>query len=189
MYTGFAFGPCLWAPVSEVYGRKVSILPAVLVLAIFSIGSAQSHSAASLLITRFFGGVFGSAPISNVSAALGDLYEPAARGIAVTFYAVCVCGGPTLGPVIGAALTVTNGLGWRWTEYIEAIWVGANFLFALITMPEVYHGVLLKRKAQRLRKETGDERWHHPHEKQKINLNNIVTKYLYRPLKMLLTEP
>jgi MFS family permease len=184
---GFAFGPCLWAPISEVYGRKVSILPAVFVLALFSIGSATSHSAASLFVTRFFAGVFGSAPISNVSAALGDLYEPAARGIAVTFYAVCVCGGPTLGPVTGAALTVTKG--WRWTEYIEAIWVAANFFVALVTMPEVFHAVLLKRKAVRLRKETGDSRYWHPHENEKIRLSNIVTKYLIRPLRMLITEP
>ncbi len=63
---GFACGPCLWAPVSEVYGRKISILPPVFVLCLFSIGSATSQSATSLLVTRFFAGVFGSAPISNV---------------------------------------------------------------------------------------------------------------------------
>lgn len=69
------------------------MLPAVTVLGLFSIGSATSNSAASLFVTRFFGGLFGSSPISNVSAALGDMYEPKARGIAVTFYAVMVVGG------------------------------------------------------------------------------------------------
>lgn len=82
---GFALGPCLWAPLSEVHGRKVSILPAVFVLGLFSIGTATSQNAASVFITRFFSGVFGSAPISNVAAALGDMYEPKARGTAVTF--------------------------------------------------------------------------------------------------------
>ena len=85
---GFAFGPLLWAPISEVYGRKMSMLPAMVGLAIFSIGTAVSKNAASVFVTRFFAGIFGSAPVSNVSAALGDLYEPKARGIAVTFYAV-----------------------------------------------------------------------------------------------------
>ena len=87
----------MWAPISEVYGRKISILPAVFVLGLFSIGTATSNNAASVFITRFFAGVFGSAPISNVAAALGDIYEPKARGTAVTFYAVAVCGGPTIG--------------------------------------------------------------------------------------------
>ena len=95
---GFAFGPLLWAPVSEVWGRKWSMEPAIFCLGLFSIGTATSTSAASILITRFFGGVFGSAPVSNVSAALGDIWAPKARGTAVTFYAVAVVGGPTLGP-------------------------------------------------------------------------------------------
>ena len=186
---GFALGPCLWAPLSEVHGRKVSILPAVFVLGLFSVGTGTSQSAASVFVTRFFSGVFGSAPISNVAAALGDMYEPGARGTAVTFYAVAVVGGPTIGPVVGAALAVNPNLGWRWTEYVEAMWVAVVLVFALIFMPEVYPPVLLKRRARQLRRETGDDRYWHPHESQTITLNNIVTKYLARPLRMLLTEP
>lgn len=186
---GFAFGPLLWAPVSELFGRKWSMLPAMFILGLFSIGTATSKTAAGILITRFFGGVFGSAPVSNVSAALGDMYYPKARGIAVTFYAVAVVGGPTIGPVIGSALTVNSKLGWRWTEYIEAIWVFAVFALTLFAMPELYAPVLLKRKAIRLRKDTGDNRYWHPHENTKLDLNSIITKHLSRPLRMLTTEP
>ena len=104
---GFAFGPLLWAPVSEIWGRKWSMEPAMFCLGLFSIGTATSTSAASIFITRFFGGVFGSAPVSNVSAALGDIWAPRARGIAVTFYALAVVGGPTLGP--GMQLRCSEG--------------------------------------------------------------------------------
>ncbi|KAK0856761.1 hypothetical protein LTR03_001098 [Friedmanniomyces endolithicus] len=186
---GFAFGPLLWAPISEVYGRKWSMEPAMICLGLFSIGTAVSQNAASVFITRFFGGVFGSAPVSNVSAALGDMYAPKARGIAVTFYAVCVVGGPTIGPVIGSALTANSHLGWRWTEYIEGIWVFAVVVLTFFAMPEVYGPTLLKQKAQRLRKETGDQRYWHPHEAAKITFSNILTKHVSRPLKMLTTEP
>ncbi|KAK3068873.1 hypothetical protein LTR53_013236, partial [Teratosphaeriaceae sp. CCFEE 6253] len=186
---GFAVGPLLWGPVSEVYGRKWSMLPAMFCLGLFSIGTAVSNTAASVFITRFFGGVFASAPVSNVSAALGDMFEPKARGIAVTFYAVCVVGGPTIGPVIGSALTANRQLGWRWTEWIEAIFVFPVVILSFFAMPEVYGPTLLKRKAQRLRKQTGDERYWHPHERAKITVTNIVTKYLSRPLQMLVTEP
>lgn len=102
---------------------------------------------------------------------------------------MAVIGGPTIGPVIGAALTVNPSLGWRWTEYIEAIWVFAVAAMALWGMPELYSPVLLKRKAKRLRAETGDARYWSPHEKMKLDLNSIVTKQLSRPLKMLFTEP
>lgn len=72
------------------------MLPAMICLGLFSIGTATSKNIESILITRFFGGIFGSAPVSNVSASLGDIWAPKTRGTAVTFYAMAVVGGPTL---------------------------------------------------------------------------------------------
>ncbi|KAL7929306.1 major facilitator superfamily domain-containing protein [Trichoderma chlorosporum] len=186
---GFALGPVFWAPISEAYGRKWSMLPAVFVLGLFSIGSATCDTVAGLLITRFLGGVFGSAPVSNVAAALGDFYTAEHRGTAMSFYAICVVGGPTLAPLIGTAITANPHMGWRWTEYIEAIIAFFASTTALITLPETYGPVLLERKAKRIRKATGDERWWHPHENERIHLSNVITKHLSRPLRMLFTEP
>ncbi|GAM82311.1 hypothetical protein ANO11243_002900 [Dothideomycetidae sp. 11243] len=184
---GFAAGPIIWAPISEIWGRRISLLPAVFCLGLFSIGTATSTNAASVFITRFFAGFFGSAPVSNVSAALGDLWSLEVRGIAVSFYSVMVVGGPSLGPIIGSAILLR--LGWRWTEYVQAIWTFFVFFVTLFCLPEVFSLVLLKRKAQRLRKETGINQYHHPHEDLEIDVRSIVTKQLARPMKMLFTEP
>jgi MFS family permease len=186
---GFSCGPILWAPISEIWGRRISMLPPMFCLGLLSIGTATSKNAQSIFITRFFGGVFGSAPVANVSAALGDMWSPKARGTAVVFYAVAVVGGPTLGPVIGSALLVNPHLGWRWTEYIEAIWVFAIAAIGVFAFPEMYAPVLLKWRAQRLRKETGNQALYHPHERMKLDLKSIVTKQFSRPLLMLFTEP
>lgn len=94
-----------------------------------------------------------------------------------------------LGPIIGSALTVNKHLGWRWTEYIEAIWTFAIFGLTLIAMPELYGPVLLKRKAKRLRKETGNPNWYHPSENIKLTPKEVLTKHLTRPIVMLTTEP
>lgn len=110
---GYAFGPMIWAPVSEVYGRRLSMLPAVFVLGLFSIGTAVSHSASAVFLTRFFGGLFASAPISNVSAAIGDIYDPRTRGVPMALMAFCVVGGPCIAPLVGAAIVVNPHLGWR----------------------------------------------------------------------------
>lgn len=91
------------------------MLPPLLILGLFSIGTATSKNAASVYITRFLGGIFGSAPISNVSAALGDIYHARYRGVAMAFAAMCVVGGPTIAPTIGAAITINPRLGWRCT--------------------------------------------------------------------------
>ncbi|OJJ42099.1 hypothetical protein ASPZODRAFT_137488 [Penicilliopsis zonata CBS 506.65] len=165
------------------------MLPAVFLLGVFSIGSATSTSPAALLVTRYFAGLFGSAPVSNVSAALGDIFHMRARGIASTSYAVCVVGGPTMGPIIGAALLTNPRLGWRWTEYIEAIVVFAIVVLTFFCLPEMYAPVLLQRRAARLRKETGNSQLYHPHEHLQLDARSILTKHLARPLVMLVSEP
>ncbi|KAL2069170.1 hypothetical protein VTL71DRAFT_15508 [Oculimacula yallundae] len=163
---GFAFGPLCWAPVSELWGRRVSLLPAML----WEIYDVPDFLDVQLLISVAY-------------------REPKSRGTAVTFYAVAVVGGPTLGPTIGAALLVNPHLGWRWTEYIEAVWVFAATALAFFFLPEIYGPVLLKKKAQRLRKETGNQSLYHPHENIKLSPKTIITKHFARPLRMLVTEP
>jgi len=185
---GFALGPLCWAPVSEIWGRRWGILPAMFFLGVSSIGTATSKNAASIFITRFLGGVFGSAPVSNVSAALADIWPPEARGSAVILYSIAVTGGPTLGPIIGAALLVNPSLGWRWTEYIEAIWAFTTFAVCFFALPESYSPVLLKRRAQNLRIK-GVTDCYHPHERVKLDFRTVITKHFTRPLLMLVTEP
>lgn len=197
---GYAFGPMVWGPLGEVYGRKLSMLPAVFVLGLFSIGTATSKSAVAIFVTRFFGGFFASAPISNVSAAIGDFYDPKERGVPMALMAACVVGGPCLAPVVGSAIVVNPHMGWRCTYFVHLcpssyinVCTGTEYIQAIITffitavtavgLPETYHPVLLKRKAQQLRKETGNDQYWHPHESERINPRNVLTKYISRPLR------
>jgi DHA1 family multidrug resistance protein-like MFS transporter len=94
---GFGVGPLLWAPLSEVYGRRVAVLVPMFVGACFSFGSAVAKDVQTLMITRFFGAFFSSAPVTNTGGVLGDLYDPSWRGIAMAGYAMAVVGGPCLG--------------------------------------------------------------------------------------------
>lgn len=183
------FGPVIWAPISEIWGRRVSMLPAVFIQVLFALGTSRSTNAASVFITRFFAGFFGSAPTSNVMAALDDIWGRERRGVAVSFYAVAVNGGASLGPLIGSALVMNDRLDWRWTGYILAIWLFVIFAMAFFFLPEMYPLLLLKQKAQRLRKETGEQRYYHPHEHMNLDIHSIVTKQFSRPLLMLFTEP
>jgi MFS family permease len=79
-------------------------------------------------------------------------------------------------------------LSWNWAFWIGAIFAGATWpLFWFL--PETYGPTVLKRRAQRLRKETGDESIVAPLELEKTNLNHIVTVVLSRPLRMICFEP
>ena len=94
---GFGVGPLLWAPLSEVYGRRLAVFVPMFVAACFSFGSAASKDFQTLMLTRFWGAFFASAPVTNTGGVLGDLYGPEARGVAMAGYAMAVVAGPALG--------------------------------------------------------------------------------------------
>ena len=102
---------------SEVYGRKPAVLAPYFVAAIFSFGTATAKDLQTIMITRFFAGFFGSAPVTNTGGVLGDIWTAEQRGAAIVGYAMAVVGGPILGPIVGGAV-VQSYLGWRWTEYV-----------------------------------------------------------------------
>lgn len=115
---GLGLGPLLWAPLSEVYGRKKAVLGPYFISGIFAFATATAKDTQTIMICRFMSGFFGAAPVTNTGGVLGDLWSPQARGAATAGYSLAVCGGPTLGPVIGGAIVISY-LGWRWTEYVS----------------------------------------------------------------------
>lgn len=93
----FGLGPLLWAPLSEVYGRRPAVLAPMFVAMCFSFGSATAKDFQTLILTRFFGAFFASAPVTNTGGVLGDLFSPAYRALAMSGYAMAVVGGTCLG--------------------------------------------------------------------------------------------
>jgi MFS family permease len=79
------------------YGRKPAVLVPYFVAGCFSFATACSKDIQAILITRFFAGIFGSAPVTNTGGVLGDIWSPQQRGTAIVGYAFAVVGGPTLG--------------------------------------------------------------------------------------------
>lgn len=69
---GFASGPLLFAPLSEVYGRNIIYRVTLLLFALFNIGCALSPNVAALLVFRFLCGFFGS-PTGILVLPHGDL--------------------------------------------------------------------------------------------------------------------
>ncbi|KAI3331976.1 hypothetical protein HD806DRAFT_529746 [Xylariaceae sp. AK1471] len=53
------------------------------------------------MLTRFWGAILSSAPVTNTGGVLGGLFTPAYRGLAMA-----VTGGPTIGPIVSAAIVI-----------------------------------------------------------------------------------
>ena len=118
LLVGFGVGPLFWAPLSEIFGRKPAVLIPYFLSAVFSFGTATAKDIQTIVITRFFAGFFGSAPVTNTGGVLGDIWAPTERGTAIVFYSLAVVAGPVLGPIVGGAI-VESYLRWRWTEYVR----------------------------------------------------------------------
>ena len=59
----------------------------------------------------------------------------------------------------------------------------------VISVPETYHPVLLRNKARRLRKETGNDQWHAPIERLDRSILQTIVRSIYRPFLLLILEP
>lgn len=185
---GFAAGPVIWAPGSGLIGRRWPLCFGLLGTSIFSIGSATSKDIQTLIICRFFAGLFGASPLCVVPAVLADMYNDTYRGMAIQFYALTVFGSPFIVPIVGDYITESH-LRWRWTLYLPSVLGLANFLFMLVFLGETFVPMALVDKARRLRRETGNWAIHADQEKVELDFGAIVRKYLTRPLRMLVTEP
>ena len=64
-------------------------------------------------------------------------------------------------------------------------------MLALISalVPETYHPVLLRRKAIKLRQDTGEQRWKAPIEVMDRSITQTVIRSCYRPFLLLALEP
>jgi membrane protein implicated in regulation of membrane protease activity len=74
-------------------------------------------------------------------------------------------------------------------DYVLLIYAGLEWILIALFVPETYMPVVLRRKAQRKRKETGDERWKAPIEISDKSVLGTVMHSLYRPFLLLFFEP
>ncbi|KAF7190142.1 putative transporter C36.02c [Pseudocercospora fuligena] len=185
---GYAVGPIVFAPMSELYGRRLPIVFAAISFGIFNIGVAVAKDYQTLIICRFFAGFFGSAPLAITAAVFADMYSNQYRGIAVCIFSGTIINGPLMAPFIGGFIA-SSYLGWRWVAYIPAFMGFAAGTLALFFQDETYGPVILVSKASELRRLTRNWGIHAKQEEVEVDLKELASKNLMRPLRILFTEP
>ncbi|KAM3513487.1 hypothetical protein MY11210_002875 [Beauveria gryllotalpidicola] len=148
---GFAAGPMLFAPLSELYGRTRIYHIANVGFIAFLIGCALAPTLNALIIFRFLSGVFGSCPVTNGGGSISDMILQQHRGAAMAGYSIGPLLGPIIGPVVGGI--VAERLSWRWVFWVLVILSSLLSLLFLALSRETYAPVLLQRKTDRLRRE------------------------------------
>lgn len=171
---------CLFAgPFSETFGRNIVYIVTMGMYLIFLMAAGLAPNIQSHLVFRFLAGFFGSTPLSCSGGTVADLWNPLQKTFAFPIYGIPGFAGPVVGELIGSFIPTT--LGWRWLEWIMLIEGGAILAVVVLVQPETYSNVLLKWKAQALRKETGEDRYKAPAELRHEGLSTQLLRALYRP--------
>lgn len=186
MVAGFLVGPLVWAPLSEQIGRRPIYFISFFLYTIFNIPVALSPNITGVLICRFLLGVFASSALTNVGASLVDIHNDT-RGLAIAFFSFCPYSGPVFGGIVNGFISVNT------KRYDLLVWVNMAFAgvmwIILSLVPETYAPVILKRRAKKLRQETGNENIMTEQEATPMTFQELLNNNLYRPLKFIVQEP
>lgn len=200
---GYAIGPLIIGPLSELYGRLPIYHTCNVLFVIFTIACAVSTNLNMLVVFRFFEGCSGSAPLTIGGGSLADMIIQERRGGAMAIWALGPLMGPVVGPVAGGFLS--QAAGWRWVFWVLAIAVSIphvveNFTtkidveagvitgVAFIFMRETYPPTLLQRKVNRLKKETRNQDLRSAMNTGR-NPKQLFLFAITRPTKMLFLSP
>lgn len=183
---GFAVGPIFAAPLSEDYGRVPVMVIGLAVVALSQIGCALAQNLATLIVLRFLAGCFGAVAFNSIGT-VSDLWHSDHQGWGVNTFALSAELGATAGPIIGAF--IVKNAGWRWTFGVSGIVLAFLLAIFVLAVPETRAGVILARRAKRLR--CDDNRYYASHEKirSQRTLPQLFKETVGRPLFMLFTEP
>lgn len=178
---GYAIGPLVWGPLSEMIGRKAGFAISTPCFLLFSVGCALAPNLATLLSMRVLAGFFAACPQSSAGATISDIFAPKGRPWPMYIYTVTAFVGPVVGPAAGGFLGVSGH--WRWIYWLLVIFAAANIITIVTLLDETYAPVLRKRKARALRK-SGHLHATSPLEMH-LSLRDIVRVHLVRPFAML----
>lgn len=137
VYTlGLAFGPLVFAPFSEVVGRRPIYLGTFSSLLLFTGLGTVAPSFAGLLVFRFLAGFLGSAAMAIGAGTVADLWDLKTSGGTVSlFFILGPFLGPIFGPVAGSYILADHDQDWRWTQWL-ILMIGAPIMLCLALTKE-----------------------------------------------------
>ncbi|KAF8994689.1 MFS polyamine transporter [Cyathus striatus] len=146
---GYAVGPLILGPLSEIYGRSRVLQMANLFYLAWNTGCGFAQNKSQLIAFRFLSGLGGSAPLSIGGGVLGDTWHPEQRGKAIAIYSLAPLLGPVLGPVCGGWISERST--WRWVFWSTSIVDVLVQISGFFYLRETFAPVLLEQKAKKIR--------------------------------------
>ncbi|GAA6063232.1 hypothetical protein JCM10212_005839 [Sporobolomyces blumeae] len=188
---GYGISPMVLAPMQEVgkLGRNPVYIGGLAVFVIFNVPPLFAKNLETILVSRFIQGLAGGPALATGGASMGDIFPPHHFAVALSIWSMGAVLGPIAGPVIGGFAAQYEN--WKW-PFLELLWIsGAAFVVLFFVLPETYEDTVLLRRAQRLRKLTGNELIKAPCEVGRSadeTVGSVVMENMYRAIRLSL-EP
>ncbi|KAF1932862.1 MFS general substrate transporter, partial [Didymella exigua CBS 183.55] len=150
---GYAIGPLLISPLSELFGRVPLYHFCKMLFSISTLLCGTIYSLCTLAGVRLFAGMGGSSVFALAPSSVADMFPAEKRGAIIALIAIPV--GYTLGPSFSptAGSYINAAWGWRCIFYITG---GIELITTSLNsagVSEAYEPVLLRRKDTRLRRQ------------------------------------
>ncbi|KAH7021157.1 multidrug resistant protein [Microdochium trichocladiopsis] len=183
---GFGLGPMVFAPLSELYGRRIIYGTTLLVAVVFIIPGAVAKNIETLLVARAIDGIAFSAPMTLVGGTLADLWRAEERGVPMAAFSAAPFIGPAIGPLVGGFLS--DAAGWRWLYWIQLILAFIVWVLITFTVPETFAPTILARRAKKLRAETGNAEFVTEQDLDTRPISERLSVFMVRPFQLLFGE-
>ncbi|KUI54867.1 hypothetical protein VP1G_02271 [Cytospora mali] len=183
----YAIGPLLLGPLSEIYGRVIVLQLSNLFYLFFNLGCGLCHTKVQLIVFRFIAGFGGSGPLAIGGGVLSDLFTAEERGKAISIYSLAPLLGPAIGPIAGAF--IAENTSWRWIFYATTIADALIQATGVFLLQETYTPVLLRRRKEKLIKETGNTALYTDFDDPDRTVARALATACMRPFRLLLTQP
>ncbi|KAL2859196.1 major facilitator superfamily domain-containing protein [Aspergillus pseudodeflectus] len=183
---GYASGPLVIAPLSEIYGRLPIYHVCTLLFLVTNVACALSINIPMLVIFRFLTGLVGSGPLTVGPGTVADCFRQEERGRAMAVWTMPVLLGPSIGPAIGAY--ISRYLGWRWNFWVLVIMSGVVLVTCFAIQKETHLPTLLKRRRKNMQKVHCETEPRCAENLDKSHFQ-LIKGALIRPLKMLFLSP
>lgn len=185
----FALVPPILGPLSEFVGAQPVYLICYACFVIWFIPLFTAQGIATVIVGRFFSGVSGAAGTTIVPGTLASIWKPNEIGLPVGLFTLVAVLGTTASPLYAGYIDAREGLGWRGIEWIQMAMNGGVLIMECIFLKESRGSALLSRRAKKLRKETGDDRYRSPDELEMPSLKELLKASTTRSAIMIVKEP
>jgi MFS family permease len=123
--TGYAAGPLLWAPLSELYGRAAIVNLTNVLFLLTNVGSGFAPSLEVMIIARFLGGFFSSSAFVLGGGIINDVILPEFQGKVMAIYSFGALLSPLIGPMLYLSRSLVNVANARQGRvHWRSLWVG-----------------------------------------------------------------